>query len=150
VKFRCWHSFSDMIGSEGNRVSSVDFHASWSTAHVTTVSQILQNIWVEMFVSTGTYSYGILCVNVLCCRKIFDDCRDNLASFFKEREPMLWTFHPKIVFERFQAFLKRLETIKVSKSKETSNLMYNKVKHSKKFLADLFLSSSPPVCCYHF
>jgi len=85
-----------------------------------------------MYVSTGTYCYGILYVNVLCYRKIFDECRGNLASHFKDREPVLWTFHPKIVFERFQAFLKRLETIKVSKSKETSNLVYNKVKCSKK------------------
>jgi len=87
------------------------------------------------------YSYLLLrlvYVNVLCCRKIFDDCRDNLASYFKDREPMLWTFHPKIVFERFQAFLKRLETIKVLKSKETSNFMYNKAICSKKFLADFF------------
>ncbi|XP_021937393.1 dynein beta chain, ciliary isoform X2 [Zootermopsis nevadensis] len=45
-------------------------------------------------------------------RKIFDECRENLASYFKDREPTLWTFHPKIVFERFQAFLNRLETIK--------------------------------------
>jgi hypothetical protein len=141
---------SDMIGSKGNLVSSVNFHVSWSTAHVTTVSQTLQNIWVGMFVSTGTYCYSILYVNVLCCRKIFDDCRDNLASYFKDREPTLWTFHPKIVFERFQAFLKRLDTVKVLKSKETSNLMYNKAICSKKFLADLFLSSSFPVCCCHF
>ncbi|GFG28503.1 hypothetical protein Cfor_03628 [Coptotermes formosanus] len=45
-------------------------------------------------------------------RKIFDDCRDNLPSYFKDGEPVHWTFHPKIVFERFQSFLKRLETIK--------------------------------------
>ena len=139
-----------MFGIEGNLVSFVDFHISWRTACVTAVSQILQNIWVGIFVSTGTYCYGILYVNVLCCRKIFDDCRDNLASYFKDREPMLWTFHPKIVFERFQAFLKRLETIKVLMSKETSNLVYNKVTCSKKFPADLFLSSSPPICCCHF
>jgi hypothetical protein len=83
-----------------------------------------------MFVSTGIYCYGILYVNVLFCRKIFGECRDNLSSYFKDREPTLWTFHPKIVFERFQAFLKRLETIKVLNSKETSDLMYNKVKCS--------------------
>jgi virulence-associated protein VapD len=78
-----------------------------------------------VFVNTGTYYYGILYVNVLCYRKIFDDCRDNLASYFKDREPVLWTFHPKIVFERFQAFLKRLETIKVLKFEENSNFMYH-------------------------
>lgn len=78
--------------------------------------------------STGTYCYGILYANILCYRKIFDDCRDNLPSYFKDGEPVHWTFHPKIVFERFQSFLKRLETIKVLKFEQNSNLICNKVK----------------------
>jgi hypothetical protein len=63
--------------------------------------------------------------NVLHCRKIFDDCRENLASYFKDREPTLWTFHPKVVFERFQGFVDRLETIKVVKPKKIGRLTDN-------------------------
>lgn len=36
-----------------------------------------------------------------------------MAYYFKDRKPVLWTFHPKIVFERFQNFLNRLQTIQV-------------------------------------
>jgi hypothetical protein len=62
---------------------------------------------------------------MLYCRKIFDDCRENLASYFKDREPTLWTFHPKIVFERFQSFVDRLETIKVVKPEEIGRRVNN-------------------------
>ncbi|XP_068084396.1 dynein beta chain, ciliary [Anabrus simplex] len=52
------------------------------------------------------------CIDILTYfRQIFDDRRDNLASYFKDRDPTVWTFHPKIVFDRFQAFLNRLHTI---------------------------------------
>ena len=34
-----------------------------------------------------------------------------MSYYFKDRKPVLWTFHPKIVFERFQNFLNRLQTI---------------------------------------
>ncbi|KAF4519850.1 hypothetical protein B566_EDAN005192, partial [Ephemera danica] len=44
-------------------------------------------------------------------RNIFDSCRENLGYFFKEREPVLWNFHPKMVFERYQAFLDRLQIV---------------------------------------
>ncbi|XP_071447818.1 dynein beta chain, ciliary [Hetaerina americana] len=44
-------------------------------------------------------------------RAIFDNSRENIASYFKEKEPTPWTFHPNAVFERFDSFLKRLEMI---------------------------------------
>lgn len=44
-------------------------------------------------------------------RSIFDEYKENLAPFFTERPPLLWTFHPNAVFERFNAFLDRLNTI---------------------------------------
>lgn len=44
-------------------------------------------------------------------RQIFDECKDTLTPFFMERPPVHWTFHPNAVFERFNAFLERLNTI---------------------------------------
>ncbi|XP_049809049.1 dynein beta chain, ciliary [Schistocerca nitens] len=44
-------------------------------------------------------------------REIFDDRRENLAGYFKDREPTMWTFHPRMVFERFDSFLERMQTI---------------------------------------
>lgn len=44
-------------------------------------------------------------------RTCFDECKENIASFFRERPVVNWTFHPKNVFERFNAFIERLETI---------------------------------------
>lgn len=46
-------------------------------------------------------------------RVLFDQHKDNLESFFKEenRQAIPWTFHPNAVFERFNAFLDRLNTI---------------------------------------
>ncbi|XP_052121253.1 dynein beta chain, ciliary-like isoform X2 [Frankliniella occidentalis] len=44
-------------------------------------------------------------------RQYFDEYRENIASFFKDREPVLWTFHPNIVFGRLQLFVERLHTI---------------------------------------
>lgn len=38
--------------------------------------------------------------------------KDNLHKFFNDREPELWNFHPNVIFERFNAFLNRLETIR--------------------------------------
>ncbi|XP_075210990.1 dynein heavy chain at 93AB [Lycorma delicatula] len=53
-----------------------------------------------------------LTVNTLkTFRDIFDEYKDNLAPFFKDRPPTMWTFHPNIVFGRFQLFLDRLHTI---------------------------------------
>lgn len=43
---------------------------------------------------------------------IFNIYKNNLHKFYKEeREPELWNFHQNIVFDRFNAFLHRLETI---------------------------------------
>ncbi|XP_059610636.1 dynein beta chain, ciliary isoform X2 [Phlebotomus argentipes] len=44
-------------------------------------------------------------------RQIFDECKENLASYFTDRPPIHWTFHPNAVFDRFNAFLDRLNTI---------------------------------------
>lgn len=44
-------------------------------------------------------------------RTVFDEYKENLASFFGDRPPVMWTFHPNAVFERFNAFLDRLHTI---------------------------------------
>ena len=44
-------------------------------------------------------------------RTCFDECKDNIAAFFRDRPVVNWTFHPKNVFERFNAFIERLETI---------------------------------------
>lgn len=46
-------------------------------------------------------------------RSEFDYYKENLVPFFKEENypPILWTFHPNAVFDRFNAFLERLNTI---------------------------------------
>lgn len=45
-------------------------------------------------------------------RVLFDEHKDKLDTFFKEdRLAIPWTFHPNAVFERFNAFLERLNTI---------------------------------------
>ncbi|XP_077291064.1 dynein heavy chain at 93AB [Arctopsyche grandis] len=44
-------------------------------------------------------------------RTTFDHYKENLAPYFKDREPVLWTFHPNSVFERMNKFLDRLNTI---------------------------------------
>ncbi|XP_065078949.1 dynein beta chain, ciliary [Ochlerotatus camptorhynchus] len=44
-------------------------------------------------------------------RTVYDEYKDNIAPFFKDRPVVNWTFHPNAVFERFNAFLERLFTI---------------------------------------
>ncbi|XP_024080369.1 dynein beta chain, ciliary-like, partial [Cimex lectularius] len=45
-------------------------------------------------------------------RKTFDDFKDKLPTYFTgDAAPQLWTFHPNIVFERFNNFTERLQTI---------------------------------------
>ncbi|KAK6645275.1 hypothetical protein RUM43_001551 [Polyplax serrata] len=44
-------------------------------------------------------------------RKAFEECKENMAYYFKDEKPVLWTFHPNMVFERFERFLSRLQTI---------------------------------------
>ncbi|GLH12099.1 uncharacterized protein GBIM_16853, partial [Gryllus bimaculatus] len=46
-------------------------------------------------------------------RKVFDNRREKIATYFEDREPVLWNFHPNMVFERFNAFLARLATIEL-------------------------------------
>lgn len=55
-----------------------------------------------------------LCIDTLKhFRHLFDEYKENLDPFFirNERSPLYWTFHPNAVFERFNAFLERLNTI---------------------------------------
>ncbi|XP_037924668.1 dynein beta chain, ciliary isoform X3 [Hermetia illucens] len=46
-------------------------------------------------------------------RSVFDYFKENLAQFFHDENhpPVHWTFHPNAVFERFNAFMDRLNTI---------------------------------------
>lgn len=55
-----------------------------------------------------------LCIRTLKhFRLLFDEYRENLDGFFipHQRSPLYWTFHPNAVFDRFNAFLERLNTI---------------------------------------
>ncbi|XP_046391607.1 dynein beta chain, ciliary-like [Ischnura elegans] len=45
-------------------------------------------------------------------RNAFNECKDNLASYFKEKEPLLWNFNPKLIFDRMIKFQERLEVFK--------------------------------------
>jgi hypothetical protein len=73
-----------------------------------------------------------------------------LASYFKDREPTLWTFHPKIVFERFQGFVDRLETVKVVKPKGIGRLVdnLNKMPLKDPLLILLSLSHTLFIFCF--
>lgn len=52
------------------------------------------------------------CVRVMKrFHSIFTLYKENIDWFFKDREPEPWNFHPNVVFERYNAFLSRLETI---------------------------------------
>lgn len=46
-------------------------------------------------------------------RITFDECKECLHMYFKDesRPPIAWSFHPNVVFERYNAFLERLNTI---------------------------------------
>ncbi|XP_072155544.1 dynein beta chain, ciliary isoform X1 [Bemisia tabaci] len=44
-------------------------------------------------------------------REIFDNYKEKLGTFFKDRPPNMWTFHPNIIFGRMQHFIERLHTI---------------------------------------
>lgn len=55
-----------------------------------------------------------LCIQTLRhFRSLFDEYKESLETFFDaaKRPPIYWTFHPNAVFERFNAFLDRLNTI---------------------------------------
>lgn len=55
-----------------------------------------------------------LCIQTLkYFRTLFDEYKENLDPFFikNSRSPLYWSFHPNAVFERFNAFLERLNTI---------------------------------------
>lgn len=53
-----------------------------------------------------------LCINTLKrFMSLFKIYKLNLSRFFKEREPNLWNFDANMVFERFIAFVERLQTI---------------------------------------
>lgn len=42
---------------------------------------------------------------------VFTTYKDNLGTLIKDREPEVWNFHPNTVFQRFFAFIERLNTI---------------------------------------
>lgn len=44
--------------------------------------------------------------------KIFEYYKTNLGTIFSSNNPNPWNFNPIMVFERFTAFLERLDTIK--------------------------------------
>lgn len=46
--------------------------------------------------------------------KIFQDYKENLLTYFEQKSPKPWSFHPSTVFERYHIFLERLDTIQVS------------------------------------
>lgn len=54
---------------------------------------------------------GISIKNMRRFHALFCEYKDNLYKFYIDTEPELWTFHPNTVFERFFAFLDRLQTI---------------------------------------
>lgn len=52
-----------------------------------------------------------LCIFI---RSIFNEYRRDLASYFKNgATPLLWTFHPNIIFSRTDLFIRRLQIIEV-------------------------------------
>nr|CAD7441493.1 unnamed protein product [Timema bartmani] len=62
--------------------------------------------------ATRNYDYGQSQSNEWVLKgELFDEYKERLPEFFIGREPMPWTFHPNIVFERFQSFLDRLNTV---------------------------------------
>lgn len=47
-------------------------------------------------------------------RNIFNEYRRNLHSYFANgTTPLLWTFHPNIIFNRTDLFIRRLQIIEV-------------------------------------
>lgn len=46
-------------------------------------------------------------------QSIFHDYKDNMGEIFKNHDPQPWTFHPDTIFERYNTFLDRLNTIQV-------------------------------------
>lgn len=54
-----------------------------------------------------------LCINTFKqFSLLFKVYKHNLHRFFTDREPDTWNFHRNMVFERFDAFVERLKTIK--------------------------------------
>lgn len=47
-------------------------------------------------------------------RNTFDEYKEKLPTYFSE-SPQLWTFHPNVVFERFNSFRERICNIQVSR-----------------------------------
>lgn len=47
-------------------------------------------------------------------RNVFNEYRQNLPSYFENEEvALLWTFHPNIIFNRTDLFIRRLQIIEV-------------------------------------
>ena len=49
-----------------------------------------------------------------CFREVFEESRANIGQgYFKSSEPVLWNFNSKLVFERLNKYLGRLEKVRV-------------------------------------
>lgn len=46
-------------------------------------------------------------------QELFRSYKEKVETYFKSQEPILWTFHEKLVFERIHMFEKRLKEIEV-------------------------------------
>lgn len=46
-------------------------------------------------------------------QEMFRSFKEKVESYFKSQEPVLWTFHEKLIFERIHMFEKRLREIEV-------------------------------------
>ena len=50
-------------------------------------------------------------------RQVYEEYKEKLPKFFPSAEHVkLWEFQPELVFSRFNRFVRRLETIKVTGS----------------------------------
>ena len=47
-------------------------------------------------------------------RNTYEEHREKLKDYFKDKEPIEWEFAPQLVFHRYDKFLGRVETVSVS------------------------------------
>lgn len=46
-------------------------------------------------------------------KSCYEDHKEKLKDYFKEKEPIEWEFAPQLVFHRYDKFLNRVETVVV-------------------------------------
>lgn len=80
---------------------------------------------------------------LLYFRDIFNEYRRNLPSYFDNETPLLWTFHPNIIFSRTDLFIRRLQIIEVT-STSTIFLNHRDVNIGRKLTFPSFVSRSTP------